>query len=704
MTLKKFTFRPGIIKDVTQYTNEQGWFDADKVRFFDGFPEKIGGWTRFSTNYFQGTPRALFPYTVLSGQDIIGIGTTVKYYLNRGGEYYDITPIRKTTNPLANNPLSSTNDSNIVTVTDTGHGAVVGDYVAISGASTFNGLDATNSLNMEHKIINIIDANTYQIMVVETATGTGAGGGNAVVANYQISVGNDVVVPGTGWGAGAWSGSVWGGPALTPVAGGQIRLWTHDNWGEDLFYNIFDGGVYYWDHSTGTLGVTRGVDITTLDDGEGPEVAKKIMVSDVARHLVAFGCDDLSSSIQDPMLVRWSSSEDFTTWTPDTTNTAGSYRLESGSEIITAAKARNEILIWTDSSLYTMNYIGGIYVFGFDLASSAASIISPNAWVTVEDTTFWMDYGHFNVYSGSVKILESPVQRYIFDDFNYDQRFKVFGAVLHDYNEIWWFYPSASSEEIDKYVIFNYLDNTWSVGNLFRSAWCEPSFSQTPVAGNYYTNTTTLGTDPFASTNASSTITVTHTAHGASRGDIVSFENASAFNSFTPTGFFYVHSIVDANSYKISIAPAVDGSINTASATGSGGGSLVTATYFRGYLYNQENGLTDELGNGITAYIESADFDLDDGDHFIYIRRAIPDVTFTGQGTNQEITFELKVRNYPASTKQTKISRSVTTSTEQIWDRARGRQASVRWESDDANTKWRIGSLRLDINADGMSV
>jgi len=700
--LKRYGFRPGIFRDVTQYTNEQGWFDADKVRFFSGFPEKIGGWQKYSSNYFQGTPRSLIAYSVLDNTNFTGIGTTVKYYLDRGGTYYDITPIRKTTSPMANNPFSSTNSSNIVTVTDTAHGASLGDFVSYTGATTFNGLDATIDLNIEHKIINIIDASTYQILTKSTANATGAGGGAAVVANYQISVGTDVIVPGSGWGAGAWSGGPWGGPATASLLVGQIRIWTHDNWGEDLFINVIDGGVYFWDHSISTLGVNRAVNITTLDDGEAPEVARQIMLSDTARHLIAFACDDIGASIQDPMLVRWSESEDYTIWNPSTTNQAGSYRLESGSRIMGATKTRNEILIWTDSSLYTMQYIGGTFVFGFSLNSDKASIIGPNAHATIENVTFFMDYGHFNFYNGTVSSLECPVQRYIFNDFNYEQRAKVFAATIHDFNEIWWFYCSANSTEIDKYVIFNYLDNTWSIGNLFRSAWLETGRSNNPLAGNFTTNDAILGTDPFATVLNSSTVTVTDTAHGAAYGDIVFYSGASTFNGFTPNGYFVIHTIVDADSYKISIAPSASGTINLASATGSGGGNTVAVQYFRSYLYNQEYGDNSDDGSAINAYIESTDFDLDDGDHVMFVRRAIPDLTFFGGGNMQTIDFSLKIRNYPAQTKSTSFTNTVSPTTTQIWNRARGRQATVKWESNVLDTKWRLGSLRLDIEMDGL--
>jgi hypothetical protein len=701
--LKRYNFRPGIIRDVTQYTNEQGWFDADKVRFFAGFPEMIGGWTRLSDESFKGTPRALIAYSVLDGTNLIGIGTTVKYYLNRGGTYYDITPIRQTTNPLANNPFSTVDDSNIVTVSDPGHGAGLGDFVTFSGATDFNGLTAATDLNIEHQIINVIDANSYQILSVNTATATGAGGGAVVVAEYQASIGLDAVVPGTGWGAGAWGSGPWGGPASTSVPGSQIRIWNHDNWGEDLFFNIYDGAIYFWDHSTSTLGVSRGVDITTLGgDTDVPTIAKKVMLSDVARHLIAFGCDDLSSTVQDPMMVRWSQTEDYLVWTPDTTNQAGSYRLESGSKIITACKARNETLIWTDTSLYTMQYTGDIFVFRFNLSSNKASIVGPNAYATVENLTFWMDYGHFNVYNGSVSLLECPIQRYIFNDFNYEQRFKCFAAPLHDFNEIWWFYPSANSEEIDKYVIFNYLDNTWSIGNLFRSSWIEPGFSETPVAGNYYVYESSLGTDPFATVNASSTVTVTDVDHGAIRGDIVYLSSGATFNGFTGTGYFTIHTIIDDDTYLISIPPTAAGSVVTATGTGSGGGASVTAEYARGYLYYQETTNNDELGNPINAYVESTDFDLDDGDHLTFIRRVVPDVTFSGSGIMQTVDFSMKVRTFPGSTKQTKFVRTISPTTTQVWDRARTRQASVKWESNVIDTKWRLGSLRLDINTDGM--
>jgi hypothetical protein len=503
MPLTKLQFRPGINREITSYSNEGGWFDGDKIRFRFGFPEKIGGWQRLGNSTFLGSCRALHVWRTLGLETYLGVGTHLKYYVEYGQGYYDVTPIRRTTSAGAVT-FAATDGSSVLTVTDGTHGAVAGDFVTYTDAVSLGGTITADVLNQEYQIASIVDSSTYTIVaravaslsqitidgaytptpVVANASDTGNGGAG-VIGAYQINIGLDTSVFGTGWGAGPWSRGAWGSAATIDLIKDTLRLWMHDNFGEDLVLNVMSGGIYYWD-SSGGLSNNRAVAISDLAGANAsPTVATQIMVSDVDRHVIAFGCDPVDNpGVQDPLLIRFSSQESVTDWNPTALNTAGDLRIGSGSKIIVAVETRQQTIVFTDTSLHAMQYLGPPFTFGIQKISENITIQSPNAAVAVDDRIFWMGRNEFYLYEGTVNRLPCTVRDYVFNDINFDQAEKVFAAANTANSEIWWFYPSANSSENDRYVSFNYLEQAWSYGNLARTAWLDRGVEQLPIAAN----------------------------------------------------------------------------------------------------------------------------------------------------------------------------------------------------------------------------
>ena len=503
MTLQKLQLRPGINKESTTLANEGTWFEMDKVRFRSGFPEKIGGWVADTgpaatttlpppTGSFWGTCRSLFNWITLSSYNLLGVGTNLKFYIQNGtgGSFYDVTPIRSTT-AAGDVTFAATNGSTTLTVTDAAHGAQAGDFVTYSGAVSLGGVITATILNAEFQVVAVTSNNVYTITssVAANASDVGNGGG-ATVGTYQITTGSDVSTVNVGWGAGGWGGITtgytstgWGSPAPAGVGlGSQLRLWSQANYGEDLIFNPRGGGLYLWETNANPNIFDRGTLLTT---GDTPDVCNFVMVSDSSRFVLCFGVNDYGSAVQNPMLVRWSDQEDYTQWTPAITNQAGSFTLSEGSSIITASQSRQEILVWTDSALYSMQYLGPPYVWGFQILSDNLSIAGPNATSTVNNVTYWMGIDKFYMYSGRAETLYCPLRQYIFNDINISQAFQFFSGTNEGYNEVWWFYCSADSDEIDRYVIYNHLEKIWSYGNLGRTAWLDSPLRASPMATGY---------------------------------------------------------------------------------------------------------------------------------------------------------------------------------------------------------------------------
>ena len=711
MPLTKLQFKPGVNREVTSYSNEGGWRDCDKIRFRFGYPEKIGGWQKSTEETYDGSVRALHNWIALDGSDFLGLGSHLKYYIEEGQTLNNITPIRSTTS-AGDVTFAATNGSATITVTDVGHGAFQFDFVTFSGAASLGGVITAAVLNQEYQVSRVVDANTYEITSAVAANSSDSGnGGSSTVGTYQINVGLDTAVGGTGWGAGLYYGVTNGALQTTVNEGGtltagdttitvasttgivasdvvligtelilvggvssndltsctrghsgttaashadgsvvrlalgnadsaddfsgwgdaasgglttttQIRLWSHDNFGEDLLINPRDDEIYYWDRTNNVT--TRAVKLNTITGTKRsvPTKAKQVLVSDRDRHVIAFGSDGLNSSssatdgdgVQDPLLIRFSDQENPTEWFPTATNTAGDLRLGAGSTFVQAVETKREILVWTDTALTSMRFIGPPFTFGLQQLSSNTTIMSPNAAVATEDFVFWMGIDTFYVYAGQTQTLPCTVKDKVFLDFNLTQKDKVIAGVNSEFSEVTWFYPSASSSDNDKYVTYNYGEKVWYFGTLSRTAWLDRGTRNFPIA------------------------------------------------------------------------------------TGSN------------LIYNHEIGYDDD-GSSMDSFIESASIDIGDGDRFSYLRKVIPDLTFDGSTNlaSPQATFTVKARNNPgadfnntqAGTSTRTQSTPVETYTEQLDLRVRGRSFALRVESNALGSKWKLGSPRVDIRQDG---
>ena len=482
MPLQKTIFKPGINREGTDYDNDGGWFDCNLVRFRKGRPEKFGGWLKNTDNSFLGTARALHPWVSLGGIKYLGLGTTFKYYIDEGGEFNDVTPIRST--DLNVTTFAATNGSAIITATDTAHGAVINDFVTISNAVSLGGAITATVLNTEHQITSIT-TNTYTFVASATANGSDTGnGGSATDAAYQINVGLDVYVPSAGWGVNTWGEGTFGSAnALSNT--NQLRLWTHDHFGEDLIINPRNGGVYKWVENNTTS--TRAVELSGISGANlVPTVALQVITSEKDRHLIVLGADPIvgtaRTGVIDPMLIAFSDQENDLEFEPTTTNTAGSLRLSSGSSIIGAVKSRQEILVWTDTALYSMQFVGPPLTFAINLINEGTGLVGPKAAVTGPQGVYWMSYNNFYLYNGTTQTIPCSVQNYVFSDINLGQSFKINAFTIADKNEVGWFYCSESATEIDRYVIYNYAENLWFYGTLSRTAWLDAGIENFPRA------------------------------------------------------------------------------------------------------------------------------------------------------------------------------------------------------------------------------
>jgi hypothetical protein len=495
MPLQKLQFRPGLNREGTDYSNEGGWYDGDKIRFRSGFPEKIGGWTRLSSNQFLGYAKALWNWVTLDGANLLGVGTNLKYYIELGGVYNNVTPLIYTSNLLGapNGPFTATANSSSLTVVDSAYSPSAGDYIIISGATTLGGNVTANVLNTTYTVTSVINATAYTITLPVTANASDTGKGGATVkVEYEYPIGLDVAVSGIGWGSGPWSRSTWGS-AFNGGVQDQLRLWTNDNYGQDLVIAPRGGPIFYWEAASGvTVRAKYLSDLSTLAGYNGtyvPTKTNQVLASAIQRFVIAFGANPYdpttANTVFDPMLVRWSDQENPYEWVPAVTNQSGEFRLSNGSFIMTARSTRQEILVWTDTAIYSMQYLGPPYVWGFQILMDNISIISPNAAITANNITYWMGVDRFYIYSGRVETLPCSLWQYIYDDINKDQGFQVFAGGNDGYSEVWWFYCSQGSDTINKYVIYNYLERTWAYGTMVRTAWLDSPLRQYPMAADY---------------------------------------------------------------------------------------------------------------------------------------------------------------------------------------------------------------------------
>jgi hypothetical protein len=691
MPLQKILFKPGVNRENTRYTTEGGYYDCDKIRFRQGTPEKIGGWMQISAARFLGTCRSLWNWVTLGGANLLGVGTNSKFYIENGGAYYDVTPIRSEV--ALTNPFATQNTSTTVTVTDANGGYKNGDYVTFYNSTAVGGLTIVGEYQITYS-----SGSTYRITAASAATSTATGGGT-VYAVYQVNTGTDVEVPAVGWGAGAWSSGTWG---IGTTSTTSLRIWNQENFGQNLLYGPRNGPLYFWDatigyapltvtisnaspavvsttinayegmamsfSTTGALptpllpGVTyyaknvtgttfnlsstfggaaintssagsgiqtispRGVPLTELAGASQTPLSQGyFLVSDQSRFTIFFGTNDVGSVVFDPMLIRWSDQESLTEWNPQITNQAGSVRLSSGSKIVTALQSRQEILVWTDASLYSLQYLGPPYVWGTQLLTDNISIISPNAAVIASGITYWMGLDKFYKYDGRSQTLRCDLRQYIFEDINQQQVEQIFCGTNEGFNEVWWFYCSANSDTVDKYVVYNYYEDAWYYGTMARTAWLDTALRAYPVAATYSNN-----------------------------------------------------------------------------------------------IVNHEDGVDDNTSGTalpINAFITSSEFDIGDGHNFGFVWRMLPDITFRGsEGSNTpQVTMTLiplsnsgSGYNNPASeggVDYGTVARIGTYTVEQFTGqinvRVRGRQMSFKVESSQLGTQWQLGAPRIDIRTDG---
>ena len=479
MAIQSVKLKPGINREGTRYTNEGGWYDGDKIRFRQGTPEKIGGWTRISASVFLGVCRSLGNWVTLGGQNLIGAGTHLKFYISNVGNYNDVTPIRATVS--LTNPFTTVSGSATVTVTDANGGYINGDYVTFSNASAVGGITIDGEYVVSSSAISA--AGTYTITAASNASSSATGGGT-VSAAYQINVGNAFATILTGWGASSWSSGAWnvGESSVAPV-----RFWSQSNFGEDLIFGPEGGSIYYWDATNGVT--TRGVLLSSLGGASNVPIFQNIiLVSDISRFVFCFGTNEVGSATLDPTLLRWSDQEDATNWTPSAINQAGSLRLSRGTKIVAASQARQEILVWTDSSLYSLQYVGAPAVWAATLVGENISISSRNSVAYANGIAYWMGKDKFYMYDGRSQPLQCDVRKYVFNDFDTDQYGQVFSGTNEAFHEVWWFYCSSGSTTIDSYVIYNYLEKIWYYGTLARTAWLDSGLRDKPLAATYNLN------------------------------------------------------------------------------------------------------------------------------------------------------------------------------------------------------------------------
>lgn len=495
MPLQKLVFRPGVNRENTNYSGEGGWFDCDKIRFRSGFPEKIGGWTRYSNNQFLGICRSLNQWTTLSGETLLGLGTSSKFYISKGGAYYDITPIFNVSANVGapTGPFIATANSSSLTVVDATYNPEQGDYVIFSGSANLGGNVTATVINTEYQVTSVVNATAYTVTIPVTANASDTGGGgNAVTAIYLYPSGLNVYTFGLGWGAGPWSRGGWGSAASIGI-GQQLRIWTQDNFGEDLIFAPRGGVPMYWDATTGVnvraITLEAAANAAAFSGQFVPNETYQIISSTVQRFCICFGANPYdpgdANTPFDPLLVRWSDQENPFDWVPDVTNQSGEQRLSIGSQIVAALNTRQEILILTDAAIYSMQYLGPPYVYGFTLLQDNISIMGPKAAITVNNVTYWMGADKFFMYSGRVETLPCSVRQFVFRNLNKDQAYQVFAASNEQYSEVWWFYCSTGSTTVDSYVVYNYLDRVWYYGTMARTAWLDSGVLQFPLAADY---------------------------------------------------------------------------------------------------------------------------------------------------------------------------------------------------------------------------
>ena len=666
MAYQELNFKPGVNKENTPYTQEGDWVDSDKIRFRSGKPEKIGGWEKFIDDQFLGTPRASFVWRTLNGAIFTAFATEFKVYVETGGQVTDITPVRETSS--LTDAIATTSGSTTLTITDIAHGADDGAFVIISGASSVGGVPA-DEINAEHQI-TLIDGDSYSITVSTAATSTVASGGGSFDADYQLNPGPSDSAFQYGWGAGDWSAETWGTPRPDGV---EIdpRLWSLQNWGEDLIISPRGGAVYLWDATTPT---NRATQIT-----QAPHKTNLVLVTK-DRHLVCFGSnlpgEANAATPIDALQIRWSQQEDFTEWTPTSTNTAGSQLLTAGTEIIAAANTENQILVWTDEAVESMQFIGPPFTFGFAQVGTSAGIASSRAWAAYNNIIYWMGENAFYVFQGGTGVLPCTVQRFVFEDLNIQQKDKIFTALDRENHEITWFYPTKEVEPTKLNGDISASDTEILVENT-------ASF---PTSGSIKVQ------DEIIDYDGKTDVRFLNCVRGQ-RGT-VAIEHGDE-SKVTEPDFVGNNETCRYVSYNVIDKLWWVGRLERTTWVDRGSLDFPIATDCCGFTYNHELG-RDADGDPLVATVLSADFDIGQGDSLMFVRRFVPDFFIEGS-----VNVRMRTKYYPLSDFVQEAIGDVGPHTTRIDTRIRGRQLALRIKSKDLGNFWKYGDARIDMQPDG---
>jgi hypothetical protein len=708
MPFIKLQFRPGINRDQTDYSGEGGWYESEKIRFRSGYPEKLGGWVKGTTNTFVGVARQMWAWITTYADDFLSLGTEKKVYIEAGGIFYDITPLRTTTptlsNPNTNNCVYTVSGSfKLVITLATAHNALTGSYVTVTGVTGAVGGVPNAQVNGNHLII-VTSATSFYFPVTTAATSTVAGGGGvAITIDFEIEPGNAIATAGYGWGIGGWGRDSWGLGSTTGAVYLPQEDWWFNNFDNDLIMNIRNGAPYYWARGAtadpSTALATRAVTLQSIASAGGFDpnaVPVKIMqtfVSQQDKHVLAFGAVPLGSTSTadfDPLLIRWSDQDEPGQWYPTVTNSSGFLKVSRGSRIVCAVPTRQETLVWTDTHLYTLQFTGTTDVFSLQEYADNISIISPRAAISAANITYWMGQDKFYAYTGRIETLACTLRNHVFENLNYNQANQVVCGTNEQWNEVWWMYPSADSNWNDKYVIYNYADQIWYYGSIERTAWLDTPLRLYPQAMN-------TAEDPVTAMITGSIATTTLTV--------------TAVTGTIQVGMVLTGNGLTADTYVIGQKTGTTGSTGTYEISPSQ--TVLTTTIIGsigapGYLYNHEYGIDDDTV-AMESYIQSNDFDIEDGEQFMLTRRLIPDVGFEGStATTPEATLTIRPRNFPGvafsgdvSDSQRVIETSVGVYTGQVFVRARGRQMALKVSSATLGVQWQLGAIRLDARPDG---
>ena len=651
--LQKLKFKAGFNKQDTDSGAEGQWTDGDFVRFRYGMPEKIGGWLQLTAanKTLPGAARAQVAFSSFAGEKYAAIGTSQGLFLYYGNDFYDITPLDTA---ITGGTLTTTNGSNVVTINKGSHGLAVGRYVTLSGVTVTGASDFTAAeLQQSYEILTTPDIDKFTVQASRNEGGTGMSAAGAVTVNPYVEVGPTTQTTGYGWSTSTWNTSTWGTARATSDVILAPGNWSLDNFGQVLVATIFDGRTFTWNAgATNPRTIRASLTTSGFATGNNPTATRFTLVSDRDRHLFHFGTETTigDPSTQDPMFVRFSNQEDLNTYTPTATNTAGTFRLDTGNEIRAAIQGKDYVFVITDLAAYVIQFVGPPFTFSVRQVGTNCGCIGQHAATFVNGAVFWMgSQGGFFAFDGTVKSLPSLVEDFVFTTdgdnlgLNFNSSDVIFAGANNLYTEVNWFYPKDGSEQIDRCVTYNYSENCWTTSSLDRTTYQDQSVFDNPYATDYGDTDTPVFPDILGITNK----------YGAS----IYYEHETGTDQVNSTATTAIPAFIRSGDWDIT---------SRRSALG------------------QSTGIVDYRG---------------DGEFFMAVRRFIPD--FKYQEGNAKVT--LLVSSYPddVAVSSPLGPFTITKTTDKVDTRARGRLVSIKIENDGTGETWRYGTLRLDAQPDG---